>query len=82
MQKTTNPIPASVVLSWHSIQIIAEQRKIIDLIPGIRRPRQYQTILENLNGFVLPGELLALMGPRLVVVPLLNKFAFFNNHPI
>ena len=65
----SNKLPESVTLSWHSIEVKADintfKDKVLNLVRCGRSSNKYKTILENINGCVEPGELLALMGPRL-----------------
>lgn len=64
-------IPESIVLSWKDLSILTKKNTtLIDNVKSLVRCRstEYKSILRKVQGIVEPGEMLALMGPRLSVI--------------
>lgn len=66
-----NILPKSVVLSWDYVTVRTEENSIKEKLLYAtsfgKRGKKFKTILDDIRGIVEPGELLGLIGPRLVV---------------
>ena len=69
MNNTTNfemGIPKLVTLSWNSITVTASTKTVLSYFNKNKDNAEPQTkiILKSVDGFVRPGQMLALLGAR------------------
>ena len=57
-------LPKKVTLTWKNVSIRKENRTV-PILPKSLNRESNKVILEDVAGFVKPGEILAIMGPRL-----------------